>query len=102
MPYSTLQVLDENTVESSDGWRVHFAGHSPLTWRIVYQEGPKQIEIPVEGAMSDEVFFFVYLSAVQDWSSPRSDQIVTSEDRKRIAKNVQEALAKLNTPCRIE
>lgn len=97
-----LQTLDQNTVESSDGWRVHFAGHSPLTWRIIYQEGLNQVEIEVEGGMSDKVFFFVYLSAVQHWSSPHADQAVTNDDKKRIGQNVRLALETLNIPCRIE
>lgn len=97
-----IHILDKNTAESSEGWHVHFAGHSPMTWRIQYREGERHIEAKVEGGGSGKVFFFVYLSDVQHWSSPDGERLISPEDRKRIGKNIRAGLEALNTPCRIE
>jgi hypothetical protein len=97
-----IQVLDKNTAESSEGWRVHFAGHSPMTWRIQYREGERHIEVKVEGGVSGKVFFSVYLADVQHWLSPDGEGPISPEDRKRVGKNIRAGLEMLNTPCRIE
>lgn len=101
MPDSKLTAPDHNTVESSEGWRCHFAGNSPLTWRIVYEEGLDQVEIGVEGGVETQVFFFVYLSAVEAWSAGSASRRLTEDDRKRISQNVVDALEKLKIPCRV-
>lgn len=97
-----IQILDKNTAESANGWRVRFAGHSPLTWRILYHEGEKMIEVQVEGGVDGRVFFFVYLSGVQHWSSPNGEMPFSGEDRKRVSKNIHAGLEALDIACKIE
>jgi hypothetical protein len=95
-----LNVVDKNTVDSTEGWRLQFSGHSPLTWRIDYIEGDKRLEIPVEGGFAGKDFFFVYLSNLLHWSSPDSE-FFSDEERQRIGCNISEGLNALKIPFRM-
>lgn len=96
-----IKRIDKNRVECSDGWKLSFLGDSPLTWKILYQERDRHIEISVEGGVDKEIFFYVYLSAIQKWMPEVQNKLISPSEKERIGQNIRLGLKTLDISCRV-
>ena len=76
--------LGPNSVESAEGFRIERTGRMELS----YREGHRSLFIVVEPGNG----LAIYRASISAWNPPNEGDPITSEERKRIIRNVCGAL----------
>ena len=67
---------------------------------LLYTEGTRKIHVDSEMLAGNDFDMVVYLSNATAWAPPHDGDLVTSEDRERIRKNISEAFSSLRVEWR--
>jgi hypothetical protein len=76
-----------SVIESTEGFSVRMLGRTGLK----YIEGDRALSIDSEMLLSDSPFAIMFISKIQQWDPPYSDQLIDDLERERITNNICEA-----------
>lgn len=89
-----IQIIDDNTVESSLGWRINVSSITSLQ----YQEGGKTITFKIEDSpdVTGELEWTIYIPAKCRWQDANNEEVIEQEKLIEIINRISLSFWKLD------